>query len=368
MYKKLIMTAGPTRVSEEVRLARAFSVTNPDIDKSFSISYGQLCKKISNLLGTNNETLILCGEGMLGLDSAICSLTEPGDRVLVISNGIFGEGFKDLVALYGGESVVFDSDIKSPVNVLKLKDFLDSDSNFKYATVVHCDTPSGVLNDVTGICKLLTDRGILSVVDAVASFPGDPLNVDEATIDICLGGSQKAYSAAPGLSIVTVSDDAFDVMRNRKTPIASFYCNLLAFKECRDVNYFLYTMPASDIMSFNVAVENILKETLNKFQKRHFVNASIFREAMAGLGLKTYLESGFSNTVTAVVLPEGITDDAFRGYILDKYGILLSDSLLYLKGHIFRFGHMGENSHCEYVNLVITAVKDALIYFGALDA
>jgi len=360
---KLLMTAGPTMVSEDVRLARSTRTTNPDIDKDFSKFYDNLCKRISNLLDTKNETLILSGEGMLGLDASICSLTETNDRVLIISNGIFGEGFKDLVSLYGGIPVIFEGCKKNPVNLCDLKDFLEKDSDFKYATLVHCDTPSGILNPAENICNLLDEYGIISVVDAVSSFPAEPLSVDKGKIDVCLGASQKAYSAQTGLSIVTLSEKAIDSMKSRKTSISSFYCNLLLFKEYRDMDYFAYTMAISDIISLEKAIENIEKEGLENFQARHFENAEILRESIKELGLKTYLESGFSNTVTAIELPNHLTDDDFRSYIFDKFGILLSDSLLYLKGHIFRVGHMGENSKKEYLNLTINAIKDAVSYF-----
>ena len=175
MYK--IMTAGPTQVRENVRMARSLECTNPDLDPAFFDFYKETCELLSKAMHTENKALILGGEGILGLEAACASLTEPGDRVLVIDNGVFGKGFADFVKIYGGEPVSFVSDYHRPVELSELEAFLKEDSNFKYATVVHCDTPSGVLNDVEEISKLLDRYGIMTVADSVAGMFGEPLKI-----------------------------------------------------------------------------------------------------------------------------------------------------------------------------------------------
>ena len=133
--------------------------------------------------------------------------------------------------------------------------YLEKDHDFKYATVVHCDTPSGMLNDIASICPLLKSYGILTVVDSVAGMFGEDVRVDDWKIDLLCGGSQKAVSAPPGLTMVSVSDDAMKAMMSRKTPIASFYCNLLTYKDYYVQKWFPYTMPVSYIMRLNKAVK-----------------------------------------------------------------------------------------------------------------
>lgn len=226
MNKKINYALWPTETRENVRLARAEKTTNPDIDIDFVEFYKKTCEKFGNIIGTKNDVYILSGEGILGLEAACASLTEKGDRVLVIDNGIYGEGFKDFVTMYGGEYVLFSSEYTKSIDIDELKAFLDEDSNFKYATVVHCDTPTGVLNDVSKICPLLKEYGILTVVDSVAGMVGERLSVDESKIDIILGGSQKAISAPAGLTIVGISQDAKNCIKNRKTDVIGFYCNL----------------------------------------------------------------------------------------------------------------------------------------------
>ena len=146
MYK--IMTPGPTQVAENVRLARSRECTNPDLDESFVEFYKETCEEISRLLHTDNETLILGGEGILGLEAACASMTEPGDRVLVLDNGIYGKGFADFVSMYGGCPELYSRDYRETLDVQELENFLKEHHNYKYATVVHGDTPSGMLNDV----------------------------------------------------------------------------------------------------------------------------------------------------------------------------------------------------------------------------
>ena len=359
-----IMTPGPTQVRENVRFARAIETTNPDLDEQFFEFYKDTCSRIGNFLKTKNEVRILSGEGILGLEAACASLTEAGDRVLVIDNGIFGEGFADFVSMYGGTPVVFKGDRKKPIDVESLREFLDKDSYFKYATVVHCDTPSGVLNDISNICPALKEKGILSVVDSVAAMGGEELRVDEWKVDIALGGSQKVISAPPGLTLLSISDDAFKAMEDRKTPIASYYCNLLIWKNYYENKYFPYTMPTSDINGLRAAIDNILDEGLDNVIRRHYRVADGVRNAISAAGLELYLESGWASTVTALVIPDGIKDKELRDYMSNKFNVLIGGSLGYLCGKVVRIGHMGENAKDDKVGYTLLALQKSLEYFG----
>ena len=193
MYK--IMTPGPTQVAENVRLARSKECTNPDLDTDFVEFYKETCEEISRLLHTENETLILGGEGILGLEAACASMTEPGDRVLVLDNGIYGRGFADFVSMYGGKPELYSRDYRETLDVQELENFLKDHHDYKYATVVHGDTPSGMLNDISAICPLLKKYGIMTVVDSVSASFGEPMRISDWKVDIMCGGSQKVISA-----------------------------------------------------------------------------------------------------------------------------------------------------------------------------
>ena len=356
MYK--IMTAGPTQVRENVRLARSTECTNPDLDKHFFDFYKETCGLLSKAMNTENRALILGGEGILGLEAACAALTEPGDRVLIIDNGIFGKGFADFARIYGGEPVMYTVDYHNPVDKVALRKFLEKDHDFKYATVVHCDTPSGVLNDVEGISRMFDEFGIMTIADSVAGMFGEPLNVGNSKIDILCGGSQKALSAPPGLTMLWVSDRAWQAMENRKTPIASFYANILLFRDYYEKMEFPYTMPISDIKGLRAALENYFED--DTIYTRHEKIARACRDAITAGGLKLYLESGWSATVTVIEVPEGITDMELLHGMEDDYNIMISGCFDVLAGKVVRIGHMGENAYPEKVAEVLEALQGTL--------
>lgn len=362
MYK--MMTPGPTMVADSVMKARSQVFGNPDVDEQFCEDYHKLCLALADLLHTKNDVYILDGEGILGLEAACASLTEPGDKVLVIDNGIFGKGFADFVTLYGGEPELYTVDYHRPVDVEQLRVFLEKNHDYKYATVVHCDTPSGVLNDIRSICPLLKSYGILTVVDSVAAMFGEELKVDEWSIDIVCGGSQKALSAPPGLTFVSVSGDALEMMKQRKTPIASFYCNLLTFEHYYEEKWFPYTMPISDIYGLSEAVR-LVKQDVTRIE-RHQKIAKAVRKAVTKAGLSLYLEEGFASTVTVIKVPQEVTDKQIIATMKDKYGILISGCFDILAGKVFRLGHMGNNANSKDVGEMLDALTQTLQELGVL--
>ena len=352
MYK--VMTPGPTQVRENVRTARSLICTNPDIDESFVEFYHDTCKLISSLLYTDNETLILSGEGILGLEAACATLTETGDKVLVIDNGIYGRGFADFVTMYGGQPALYTVDYSNTIDVYALDPFLQENPDFKYAAVVHCDTPSGMKNDVSKICPLLKKYGILTLVDSVSAMFGEEMRVDDYQIDILCGGSQKAVSAPPGLTFVTISEDAKKAFHSRKTPVAGFYTNLMTFDSYYEDKWFPYTMPISDIYGLRQAFDNIKedKDMLN----RHRVIADATRATLKAAGLDIFPETGLCNTVSVFKVPEHVEiEDILKG--MRNHNILIGGSFGDFAGKIIRIGHMGENAN----------VKDMTELFKALD-
>ena len=357
-----IMTPGPTQVRKNVLAARSLACTNPDLDPEFFTFYKETCELISSLLHTRNQTLILGGEGILGLEAACASLTEPGDRVLVLDNGVFGKGFADFVRLYGGDPVLYTTDYLHTLDPAALAAFLEKDHDFKYATVVHCDTPSGVLNDISCICPLLKSYGILTVVDSVSAMFGEEIRADEFCIDILCGGSQKVISAPPGLTLVTISSDAWSAMLTRRTPVASFYASLPVFHGYFENQWFPYTMPISDIYGLRAAMENILAAP--SILERHARLAKAVRFALTDCGLTLHTRDGYSNTVTVFDIPEK-TDAAAILEALKKYhNIMLAGSFDILEGQVIRIGHMGENAREEKLLSLMKALDDVLSRLG----
>lgn len=364
MNNKNVYMPGPSNVRENVRQARSIKTTNPDVDVDFVEFYKNTCDKMAKIISTKNDVYILSGEGILGLEAACASLTEKDDRVLVIDNGVFGKGFEDFVTMYGGEAVLFSKCYKKAIDVEELERFLEKDHDFKYATIVHCDTPTGVLNDLSKICPLLKKYNILTVVDSVAAMVGEKLLVDEWQIDMVLGGSQKAISAQPGLSIVSVSEDAKNTMKNRKSKIIGFYCNLTIWENYYEQKYFPYTMPISDIISLDRALENILEEGIENTIKRHERVAKATREALKEYGGELFLNSGYSNTVTALVIPESIGALNLTKYIGEKYNTIIGTSLGEYVDKLLRIGHMGENAKLDKIIYILDILDNSLKDLG----
>ena len=355
---------GPTEVRENVRLARAKRTNNSDFDKTFVRYYREVSQKMGQVMGTTNEVLLLVGEGILALEAACASLTEPGDRVLVLDNGIYGEGFKDFVSIYGGVPVVLSFDHRSGIPTEAVRAYLEKDSDFKYATLVHCDTPTSVLNNVAELCPLLKKYGILTVVDSVAGMVGEPINVDENKIDICCGGTQKAISAPVGLAIVSVSADAQKAMDNRKTPIASFYANLQVFKGYAEKEYLPYTTSAGDVAALDAALDNILEEGIETVFARHDRIASAVRGSAQAYGLELFLDSDRSNTVTAIRIPEEIGALRLQDHLSENYNLLVATSLAQYADVILRIGHMGENAFIDKLIYVLSIIDNGLRDLG----
>ena len=360
MYK--MMTPGPTQVLEHVRMAGSRACINPDLDTEFIEFYKETCELISSLLHTKNETLILGGEGILGLEACCASLTEPGDRVLVLDNGVYGKGFADFVSMYGGVPDLYHADYQKELDAGDLAQYLACHSGYKYATLVHCDTPSGMLNNIGRICPLLKQHGILTVVDSVSAMFGEYVNADEFQADLLCGGSQKAVSAPPGLAFVVMSPDAKAAIRNRKSPIASFYASLSIFEHYYENKWFPYTMPASDIYMLRAALDDIAADP--GIFSRHAAIGNATRKTLQDAGLNLYLKSGFSNTVTVFCVPEDISVNDVLEQMKEKHRILLAGSFDVLSGRVIRIGHMGVNAAISHMVETLGALDDVLRGFG----
>jgi aspartate aminotransferase-like enzyme len=358
MRELMIMTPGPTFVADSVRKAMAQPITSPIVDDSFFDFYKDTTELLQQIMETKNDVLILNGEGILGLEATCASLTERGDRVLVLSNGIFGEGFGEFIEMYGGECTYYRADYKTPFVPDQLRAFLEKDHDFKYATLVHCETPSGLVNPIEALCPILKEYDIVTVVDAVSSIGGIPIASDEWQIDMLLGGSQKCLSAPPGLSFLSISEEAKVLIANREQPIIGFYCNLTIWNDWYAKKRFPYTQPVSDIYALREAAERHVNDPT--VWKRHLELAQKVRVGLLEMGLELYPESGFSDTVTAFCVPEYMDEKAFRNTLHKKHGLLISGAFGVLAGKVLRIGHMGENCYEEKIDYTLACIKTEL--------
>lgn len=348
----IISSAGPAFVGTEKLKAMSKGCTNTDLDKEYIQFHKETEQMISQLIGTQSTSFVMLGEALLSLEAACYSLIEEGDRVLVIHNGFFGFCFKDFVEMAGGIPVMLEMDYRRGVNIQELRDFLDKDHDFKVATLVHCETPSGITNPIWELCPLLSRYGIISVVDSVSAIGGEHIDFDQWKIDVLLGGSQKCFSLPSGLSTVTVSQKAVDAMNERKLPIRSFYANLKNHYDYVAKDGFLYTMNDSLMTALRVSLEEKLQSDYVAIHKK-FGNG--VRQAFIHCGYELYPMDHYSNTVTAVLLPQAVTDRQVMEEMV-REGVIISGGLGHLAGKVIRIGHMGDNNTIQQMTDTLDAL------------
>ncbi|MDZ5809876.1 alanine--glyoxylate aminotransferase family protein [Halorubrum sp. AD140] len=364
----MLMTPGPTAVPEPVRDAMSRELINPDVDPEFQRIYGRLTDRLAAVYGVESgesegrsdgsprDVVVPGGEGILGLEAAIASLVEPGTEVLCLSNGLYGDGFADFVESYGGEATLVSTDYDAPLPLAELESVLAAgDHDFELATMVHCETPTGTLNDLEPALDLLeeTDGETLTVVDAVSSLGGVPVPTER--IDVCLGASQKCFSAPPGLTTAAISERAWDAMEERGPH--SLYTNFLPW---RDISGgFPYTHLTTEVVALDTALGLLLEEGLDAVRERHRAAAERCRERGAELGLEPYPDPERSSpTVTAFHTP-GRAEELQRR-LREERDVLVATGLGALSNDILRVGHMGHNARVERVEETVDALEAVL--------
>ncbi|WP_435179300.1 pyridoxal-phosphate-dependent aminotransferase family protein [Halorussus sp. AFM4] len=356
---ELLMTPGPTAVPPEVREATSRPIVNPDVEAEFSSFYRSLLDKLARVYDTDDDVLVLSGEGMLGLEAAVASLVAPGDEVLCLANGIFGEGFADFVEMHDGEPTVHDAPADAGFDVDAVKKRVE-DGDFEVATMVHCETPTGVLNDLDEVLGVLQDAGVLTVVDAVSSLGGTPVPTDR--IDVCLGASQKCFSSPPGLTTLSVSDRAWEKVE--ATEQDTFYTSLGPWQDVEipedSPPHLPYTHSVTNLFALDASLDRLLDEGLESVYDRHASVAEECRERGRDLGLEPFAadEALCSPTVTAFAV-EGRAGDLQRR-LADERDVILSTGLGDLADDVLRVGHMGYNADPERVERTMDALAAVL--------
>jgi aspartate aminotransferase-like enzyme len=320
------------------RYGRLAGLDAPDVDPAFAERYDALTEKLSTVYGTDDEVVVLGGEGILGLEAAVASTVAPGDRALCPSNGSYGDGFADFVESYGGEATVVAADHDAPLPTAELDRTLDG-GEFDLATVVHCETPTGTLNDLDPALDLFEAHDVLTVVDAVSSLGGVPVPTDR--IDICIGASQKCFSAPPGLAVRSVSDAAWDRIEARDPD--SLYTNLLPWRDAEQP--YPYTHLTTLVVALDAALDRPFEEGPAAVYDRHREAAVVCRERGRELGLEPYPDPDRSSpTVTALRVPGRAIDLQER---LRDEDVTLSTGFGDLDDDVLRVGHMGYNAEVD---------------------
>ncbi|WP_266075246.1 pyridoxal-phosphate-dependent aminotransferase family protein [Haladaptatus caseinilyticus] len=350
----LTMTPGPTAVPDDVREAMARPPMNPDVDPDFASYYETLLDKLARIYETDDEMVVLGGEGILGLEAAVTSLVAPGDDVLCLGNGLYGDGFSDFVEMAGGNPVSHSIDYTDGFDPDEIASLV-AKNEFTAATMVHCETPTGLLNDFDGILPTLQEAGVLTIVDAVSSLGGTSVPVEH--IDVCLGGSQKCFSSPPGLTTISVSDSAWEKVET--TEQHSFYTSLEPWHD-PDFSFLPYTHLVSNLYALEASIDRILDEGLTSVFARHEDAAEFCRRRGNELGLGSFpeTESLCSPTVTAFEIEGSAT--TLQRRLQDDHDVLVATGLGEMADDILRVGHMGYNARESRVERTMDALESAL--------
>ncbi|WP_254546988.1 pyridoxal-phosphate-dependent aminotransferase family protein [Halomarina pelagica] len=353
---RLLMTPGPTALPPDVREAMSRPISNPDVEVGFTAQYRSILEKLAAVYGTDDEVLVLGGEGILGLEASVASLIAPGEEVLCLANGLYGEGFADFVEMHGGEPVLHRVPSGTAFEVEAVASLVE-ERDFAAATMVHCETPTGVLNDLAEVLGLLRDAGVLTVVDAVSSLAGTAVSVDR--IDVCLGASQKCLSSPPGLTTLSVSDRAWDEID--ATEQHTFYTSLEPWRgidlEGDEAVLLPYTHLVSNLYALEASLDRFLEEGRERVFERHEDVAELCRARGREIGLEPFppSESACSPTVTAFAVDGRAVE--IQGRLEREHDVVVATGLGDLADDVVRVGHMGYNADRERVERTMDALE-----------
>jgi aspartate aminotransferase-like enzyme len=357
--RDLLMIPGPTNVSPTVLSALA-RPTLSHVSGGFGNILKETLAYLKQIFKTSGLVLPLAGSGTLGAEVALANVIEPGDSVLAVCGGYFGDRLAEIAPTLGAKVDRFQvawGSIPEPIEVeTKL-----SSANYKALLVVHVDTSTGAANPVEKLGEMAKNSNALFIVDAVCSLGGMNVEVDPWGIDVCFTGSQKALGVPPGLAIISFGPGALKARDQRKAPIGTYYGDLKRWTPVMEdpMKYFA-THPVNMIYALHESCKMILSEGLDARFARHAGLAAAFRAAMRSIGLRLLCEEkACADTLTVAYYPDGVHDAEFRRTMADKYGIVVAGGLGPLSQKAFRVGHMG-NINCNDLMATIAAVEGSL--------
>jgi alanine-glyoxylate transaminase/serine-glyoxylate transaminase/serine-pyruvate transaminase len=316
---------------------------------------------------TQNElTMVVSAPGSAGMEMAFVNLVEPGDKVIVCRNGVFGGRMLENVQRCGGVAIVLDDPWGCPVDPNKVKEALDTHPDARVLAFVHAETSTGVRSDAETLGGLARERGCYTIADTVTSLAGVPVYADAWGLDAVYSGSQKCLSCVPGLSPVTFSARAVDKIRGRKTKVQSWFLDLnLVMQYWGDGQArrsYHHTAPVNALYAMHEALLMLHEEGLELSWKRHAEQHRRLKVGLEALGFSFLVEENWRlPQLNAVFLPEYVGDEAqLRRRLLDEFSLEVGAGLGDLSGKIWRIGLMGHTAHPENVDFLLEALSELL--------
>ncbi|MBI4498584.1 MAG: alanine--glyoxylate aminotransferase family protein [Chloroflexi bacterium] len=345
---------GPTPLPPEVLQAEAKPMINHR-SKDFAQIQNRVVARLKESFQTANDLLLLTGSGTGAMEAAVVNTLSPGDRVLAVSIGNFGDRFADIAATFGAEVVRLTFGPGEHADPDAVRTALAQDPTLTAVLVTHNETSTGVTNPLEDIAGVVREFDKLLIVDGISSVGSIEIKTDAWGLDVVVSGSQKGWMAPPGLSMITMSERAWAAYRQAQMP--RFYWDVGKAKKSLERGETPWTPAVSVVYALDAGLELLSQEGFANVYARHARLAAMTRQGIKDLGLKLVAqeERYASNTVTAVWAPEGIEERAIRSTLRQEFDIELAGGQGELTGKIFRIGHLGYVSEAD-----LQAVLDAL--------
>lgn len=348
---------GPTPCPDEVLQAMTKQMINHR-GPEFARILNRVTESLKILFQTSNDVFLLTGSGTGGLEAAVVNTLSPGDTVLSVSIGVFGDRFTSIAEQYGAEVIPLKFEWGKAADPDEVRRALEKEPKIKAVLVTHNETSTGVTNDLASLSSVIKEFDKLLIVDAISSLGSINLPVDEWGCDIAVTGSQKGWMAPPGLTMVSVSETAWQAHANARMP--RFYWDFSRARSYLERGQTPWTPAVSTVFAMNTSLGMMLDEGLPNIIARHARIGQLARDGVKSLGLTLFADENFaSNTVTAVNAPEGVNANDLRKILLAENEIVLGGGQQRLDGMIFRIGHLGLVAE-EDIQAVIAALKGAL--------
>ena len=367
---RTLMGPGPSNVHPRILQAMAKPIIG-HLDPAFVIMMEELKALLQYAFQTRNElTIPVSAPGSAGMETCFVNLIEPGDKVVVCQNGVFGGRMKENVERSGAKAIMVEDDWGKPVDPGKLEDTLKANPDAKIVAFVHAETSTGVLSDARLLCEIARRHDCLTIVDAVTSLGGTPVKVDEWKIDAIYSGTQKCLSCTPGLSPVSFSDRVVDVIKARKRPVQSWFLDLNLvmgyWGSGQAKRAYHHTAPINSLYALHEALVLLQEEGLENAWARHERNHRALRAGLEAMGLSFLVADECRlPQLNAVTIPEGVDEATVRGKLLSDYDLEIGAGLGALAGKVWRIGLMGHTSDLKNVMYCLGALEAVLMEMNA---
>jgi alanine-glyoxylate transaminase/serine-glyoxylate transaminase/serine-pyruvate transaminase len=333
------------------------------LDPFFLPILDQVQEGLRSVFRTKNSiTFPIAGTGTAGMEAALINFIEPGDEVAVCMGGVFAARMCDIVGRCGGKLIRADHARERVADPEEVRRAIRG-RKVKVLAAVHSETSTGVCQPLPVLRGLADEAGALLVVDTVSSLGGIPLEVDRQGVDVCYSGSQKCLACPPGLSPITVSERAAEVLRKRSTPVQSWYLDLsMVEKYWGKERRYHHTPPVTMLYGLHEALRLLLEEGVNESWNRHQRAHQALVKGVEALGLNMFVPNPDHRacTVNTICVPEGVDDGRLRKRLLERFDIEIAGGLGELRGKIWRVGLMGLTANAAPVLLLLAAFESVL--------